>query len=193
MSQLPAAVNIGDGHMFPHTRWWWVWWPRGQCQGWVWVWSVMMSPDSRLSCKNIYDPGSHTEMRAAQKIFILENWWIIIAVLSSNWAVLLSCLVFGQIEKTSKSFLMQMKVYFYLSCLCLCFIWELLCTFLWWPRLCSQPSQQPIRGQYPESVANQRPERATRGITCLNELSSHLEFISPPWEHSPHVQWGENS
>ena len=35
--------------------------------------SVMMTPDSRLSCKNIYDPGSHSEMRAAQKYSFLKT------------------------------------------------------------------------------------------------------------------------
>ena len=169
-------------HMFPHTRWWW---PRGggQCQGWVWV----CNDDSRLqtpSCKNIYDPGS--EMRAAQKIFILENWWIIIAEVSSNWAVLLSCLVLGQIEKTSKSFLMQMKVY--LSCLSVFYLRVTLHIPLVPPPV-FPANQRPVS----DSVANQRPERATCGITCLNELSSHLEFISPPLEHSPHVQWGGTS
>ena len=34
---------------------------------------VMMTPDFRPSCKNIYDPGSHTEMRATQKYPFLKT------------------------------------------------------------------------------------------------------------------------
>ena len=41
-------------------------------------------------------------------------------------------------------------------------------------------SQQPITGEYPDSGANQRPAMASAGLTRLNDLSSHLEFISPP-------------
>ena len=52
------------------------------------------------------------------------------------------------------------------------------------PACVPSESQQPITGEYPDSGANQRPEMARPGLTRLNDLSSHLEFISP------HVQWG---
>ena len=48
------------------------------------------------------------------------------------------------------------------------------------PACVPSASQQPITGEYSDSGANQRPEMATPGLTRLNDLSSHLEFISPP-------------
>ena len=51
------------------------------------------------------------------------------------------------------------------------------------PACIPSASQQPIAGEDPDSGANHRPEIATPGLTCLNDLSSHLEFISPPCEH----------
>ena len=48
------------------------------------------------------------------------------------------------------------------------------------PACVPSESQQPITGEHPDSGANQRPAMATPGLTRLNDLSSHLEFISPP-------------
>ena len=45
------------------------------------------------------------------------------------------------------------------------------------------PSHQPITAQDSDWGANHRPGSVIPWITRLNDLSSHLEFISPPWEH----------
>ena len=174
--------------------WWWPhvsshkwWWPRGWASVKDESECVMMTPDFRLRAVKIFTIQARTPRWG--RLRNIHSWKLMnhcIAEVSSNWAVLLSCLVLGQIEKTSKkSFLMQMKVY--LSCP----VFYLRVTLhipLVTPSV-FPTNQRPVS----ESVANQRPEMAACGITCLNELSSHLEFISPPWEHLPHVQWGKTS
>ena len=156
------------------------WWPRGwrgQCQGWVWdeesLVSVMMTPDSRPSCKIIYDPGSHTEIKGDSENM---HFW----ELTKQYRLIEKFYfhVFGKSKRHQRVSKCKWKsICWSLSS---CFIWELLCTFLWWPRLYSLC----------ESAANSRrgfrlrsQSQATPGLTCLNDLSSHLEFISPPCEH----------
>ena len=70
---IACSLNIGDGHMFLHTS-------DGDPGAGASVKDEsecgVCNDDSRLqtpSCKNIYDPGSHTEMRAAQKYSFLKT------------------------------------------------------------------------------------------------------------------------